>query len=362
MNGFKIADSIRYVDDIKLRLRKPNSQFLIKYESQLALNSIKISKEITPALQNSVDQVCKNLNLQQDYVHAYITSSSEIQAGCISDSKDKCIITLTSAVINLLSNDEINFIIGHELGHFLLHHNIEEIMHEDSKETFIKKRAQEISVDRIGLLACKNLDVSIRAIVKSLSGLNEKYLTFDMRSFLSQLENIKSSYSDLDQFSSHPSFILRVKALLRFSLSEPYLNFVGGAGGTNIKDVDALIQKDLNKYIDTEIRDDINQSKENLLFWGYVYAYIKEGLLTKENQLSISKKFGKQKKDKLIKMIKNRSSENVINDVYEKLISSAQNFRKVAPNQAKKEINMIFISIENETNSKGFFNNIIRDI
>ena len=212
------------------------------------------------------------------------------------------------------------------------------------------------------MLACKNLDVSIRAIVKSLSGLNEKYLTFDMRSFLSQLENIKSSYSDLDQFSSHPSFILRVKALLRFSLSEPYLNFVGGAGGTNIKDVDALIQKDLNKYIDTEIRDDINQSKENLLFWGYVYAYIKEGLLTKENQLSISKKFGKQKKDKLIKMIKNRSSENVVNDVYEKLISSAHDFRKVAPHQAKKEINMIFISIENETNSKGFFNNIIRDI
>ena len=362
MDGFKIADSIRYIDDIKLKLGKPDPKFFIKYENQLALNSIKISKEITPDLQNSIDQVCKNLNLESNYINAYITSSSEIQAGCLSDSKDKCIITLTSAVINLLSSDEINFIIGHELGHFLLHHNIEEIMNEDSQETYIKKRAQEISVDRIGLLACKNLDVAIRAIVKSLSGLNEKYLTFDMRSFLDQLENINLSHQDLGQFSSHPSFILRVKALLRFSLSNLYLNHIEETGGSNIKDIDKLIQKDLDKYVDMEIRDDINKSKENLLFWGYIFAYVKNGSLTKENQLLISNKFGEQKKDKLIKMIQNRSSKNVINDVYKKLLSAVDNFRKVAPNKAKKEINMIFIKIEDETRHKGFFDEINRDI
>ena len=42
MDGFKLADSIRYIDDIKLKLKKIDPQFLIKYENQLALNSIKI--------------------------------------------------------------------------------------------------------------------------------------------------------------------------------------------------------------------------------------------------------------------------------------------------------------------------------
>ena len=240
--------------------------------------------------------------------------------------------------------------------------NIEEIINEESQETFIKKRAQEISVDRVGLLACKNLDVSIRAIVKSLSGLNEKYLTFDMRSFLDQLDNINLNHQDLGQFSSHPSFILRVKALLGFSLSNSYLNHIEETGGSNIKDIDKLIQKDLDKYVDMEIRHDINKSKENALFWGYAFSFIKTGSLTKENQLFISNKFGEQKKDKLIKMIENRSSKDVINDVHDKLLSAISSFRRVAPHKAKKEINMILIQIEDETSHEGFFDEINKDI
>ena len=61
-------------------------------------------------------------------------------------------------------------------------------------------------------------------------------------------------------------------------------------------------------------------------------------------------------------MIENRSSKDVINDVYDKLLSAVNNFRKIAPNKAKKEINMIFIKIEDETSHKGFFDEINRDI
>ena len=77
---------------------------------------------------------------------------------------ENCIITLTSAVINLLEFNEIKFILGHELGHFLLSHNIEENINLESQEGYIKKRAQEISVDRIGLLACKDINIATKAI------------------------------------------------------------------------------------------------------------------------------------------------------------------------------------------------------
>ena len=55
-------------------------------------------------------------------------------------------------------------------GHFLLSHNIEEQHLVESQEGYIKKRAQEISVDRIGLLACKDINILESAITKSLSG------------------------------------------------------------------------------------------------------------------------------------------------------------------------------------------------
>tara|TARA_B100000989_G_C19491204_1_gene449901 strand:+ start:355 stop:1443 length:1089 start_codon:yes stop_codon:yes gene_type:complete len=362
MDGFELANSVRYVDDTKLELGKPDPEFLSKYENDLALNSIKISKEITPGIQNSIDSVCKNLSVKPNFVKAYITSSSEIQAGCISNSKENCIITLSSAVVNLLSIEEIKFVIGHELGHFLLNHNIEKIINNNSQESYIKKRAQEISVDRIGLLASKDLNVSIKAIVKSLSGLNENYLTFDMRSFLEQLNEINTSHKDSGKFSSHPSFLLRVKALLRFSLSELYLGHIDGEGGTQMHDIDKLIQKDLDRYVDKDIRDNINKSKEEVCFWGYVFAYIKQGSFTKANQELLSDKFGEQKKVKLIKMIENRSSNSVRNDVKEKLIQSIYKYRDIAPNKAKKDINMIFIKIEDETNQKGFLQEINRYI
>ena len=176
MKAFKLASSVRYLDDVKLKIRPPDFTLSNNYESSLALNSLKISKEITPELYICLESTCTNLFLNINKVNAYVTSSSEIQAGCISFSRDSCIITITSAVINLLDFEEIKFVLGHELGHFLLSHNIEERQIEKSQEGYIKKRAQEISVDRIGLLACKDINAATRAITKSLSGLDEKYI------------------------------------------------------------------------------------------------------------------------------------------------------------------------------------------
>jgi len=277
-----MADSVRYVDDTKFKLRTKTNN-LDSFENDLALNSIKITKELTPELQIAINQVCENLNLDPKKINAYINHSLEINAGCINDSVDKCIITLTSPLVNMLTIDELNFTIGHELGHFLLNHCIEDWINDESQESLIKRRAQEISCDRIGLIACRNFDVSIKSMVKSLSGLSGKYLTYDMRSFLNQLDNINPESHSSGQFSTHPAFLLRVKALLRFSVSDKYLAIKTGTqnDGAPISEVDNLIQKDLNKYVDNRIRGDIEISKENILFWGYISVFVSDAKFTK---------------------------------------------------------------------------------
>jgi hypothetical protein len=362
MKAFKLASSVRYLDDVKLKIQPPDFTLSNNYESNLALNSLKISKEITPELYICLESACTNLFLNINKVNAYVTSSSEIQAGCISFSRDSCIITITSAVINLLDFEEIKFVLGHELGHFLLSHNIEERQIEKSQEGYIKKRAQEISVDRIGLLACKDINAATGAITKSLSGLDEKYINFNMQAFLKQLDSDVAKNDESGQFSSHPSFILRAKALLRFSLSDGYLKHTASGNGSNLDEIDKMIQEDLNLYIDKDLRRNINLSKEMLSFWGYAFAYVKGGSFSQENQMIIANKFGDEMKDKLIKMVKSMSTNDAIKAVQNKLFDSIKNYREIAPNTARKELNLLLMKIEEETDQKDFFKEILHGI
>ena len=362
MDPFELASSVRYLDDAKLKIHSPDPALINNFEAGLALNSLKISKEITPDLQQCLEDTCSNLFLDINKVNAYVTSSPEIQAGCMSFSKESCIITLTSAVINLLDIDEIKFVIGHELGHFLFSHNIEEQQMQESQEGYIKKRAQEISVDRIGLLACKDIDIATRAITKSLSGLGGKYITFNMRGFLNQLDSDVAKNEESGKFSSHPSFILRIKALLRFSLSDAFLQHASKNKGTDLREIDKMIQNDLNIYIDKDLRRDIDYSKKMLSFWGYAFAYVKGGSFSKENQIIMANKFGDELKDKLIKMVQSQSMEDAVTSVQNKLFDSIKSYKTIAPNTARKELNVLLLDIEEETNQKEFFKEILKNI
>lgn len=360
MDAFKLASSVRYIDDIKLKTYSPDSSLINNIQAGLALNSLKISKETTSELFSCLESTCENLLLDLDRVNAYVTSSPEIQAGCISFNKDNCIITLTSAVINLLDFEEIKFVIGHELGHFLLSHNIEEQHSVESQEGYIKKRAQEISVDRIGLLACKDINIASRAITKSLSGLGEKYISSNMQGFLNQLDLDDAQNDNRGRFSSHPSFILRLKALLRFSMSDPYLKHAKNVGGSSLVDVDKLIQNDLNTFIDKDLRKEINDAKNMVFFWGYAFAFVKDGSFSKSNQEKLSSQFGDEMKVKLIKMVSNLSKDDAIKEVKSKLVNAINDFKVVAPNASKKELNVYLMQIEEESGQPGILDEVLK--
>ena len=229
----------------------------------------------------------------------------------------------------------------------------------ESQEGYIKKRAQEISVDRIGLLACKDINIASRAITKSLSGLGEKYISSNMQGFLSQLDLDDAQHDDKGRFSSHPSFILRLKALLRFSMSDPYLKHAKNVGGTSLEDVDKLIQNDLNIFIDKDLRQEINDAKKYGLF-GVAFAFVKDGSFSKSNQAKLANQFGDEMKSKLIKMVIRLSKDDAINEVRSKLVNAINDFKVVAPNTSKKELNVYLMQIEEESGQSGILNEVIK--
>ena len=92
-------------------------------------------------------------------------------------------IIITSKLIELLSEEELQFIIGHEVAHYFYQHSLYPNL-ESASETNLKlyilnlNRSAEISADRVGLIASGSLEKSLRANLKLASGLGEKHLKF----------------------------------------------------------------------------------------------------------------------------------------------------------------------------------------
>ena len=92
-------------------------------------------------------------------------------------------IIITSKLIELLSEEELQFIIGHEVAHYYYQHSLyphyENVTERHQKLNILNlSRSAEISADRVGLIASGSLEKSLRANLKLASWLGEKHLKF----------------------------------------------------------------------------------------------------------------------------------------------------------------------------------------
>jgi len=337
----EFSESVRYSGDT-LRADDIERRDSNGLQSFFSLNSLLISPLVTPTISNSVNRVIDRLQIPQESVKAYIYASSEIQAECYAGNDVDCIIRLSSGLIDILEIEEIEFVIGHELGHFLYQHGLAIASKpSESLEFSIQKRAQELSADRIGLLASKSLDVSIRAMMKTMSGLSTKYLKFDIGGFLSQLSNTENFKSQLDANSSHPSMLVRCRALLWFSMSDTFKS-----GGSNYPtgEVDKLniqIEKDIDKYVDTMARNKINALKRDVSLWLAAKLIVEDGSFDKSEQEQFAKIFDQETLEKLKKFLSSFDADSAKKAVNENLESSRSNLYKEIPTSFEKEVGRI---------------------
>ena len=159
----EIANSVRFSSD-RQNGRNSTADFDPNSVRDFFLcNELNITREVTPKLYRSITTVLERMGIPEEYVSAFVYAAPEINATCYSGINAECIIRFSSALVEILNEDEFHFVIGHELGHFLLLHSGARLNKEDEGiEYFIKQRAKEISADRIGLIACNSLNASIK--------------------------------------------------------------------------------------------------------------------------------------------------------------------------------------------------------
>tara|TARA_B110000211_G_scaffold89657_2_gene104766 strand:- start:4705 stop:5763 length:1059 start_codon:yes stop_codon:yes gene_type:complete len=335
----EFAESIRFSGDESSLVVEEYKKKSNELKSFFYSNELAISKDVTPDLYDSLINVYSRLGVNHSEIEAFVYASPHINAECYSTHSSNCVIRFSSSLVDILSKDEFEFVVGHELGHFLLsHHQPNE--NNANAEYYIQQRAQEISADRLGLVACNSLDIALKALLKTVSGLNDKHLRFDIGSFISQLKKVNDN-NEQRNLSTHPSIIIRCRALLWFSMNTSYINNRDKFYQNELLSLDSKIKNDLSKYSDGNALNEISIAKENLAMWSAAYKIIQDGKFTKVKQKIFSDTFGQENLEKLINFINDVDLINVNSSVIEKLDLAKRELKALIPNNYSSEFNAI---------------------
>ena len=321
----------RYSEDISVKKNTVSKSQ--KYEILEVHSSLLITKTISPLIYSALERVCVNLHILPEKIHLYVFASNEINAKCYRGVEDVFVVILSSALVTLLEERELDFVIGHELGHLLFDQTSE--IQDSSPEGMRLSRAKELSVDRLGLVASRDLDITLRAIIKTISGLNSKYINFNIAEFMDQLRHFDLDASDILSQSTHPSFLIRARALMLFSSSDVYQDLFQEPG-KDITKIDVMIKREMDKYIDKSYNEQTSKLKDNFNFWLTCFAVVSHQSLTKDAQDYISKTYGNQRLQKFKSLVKGRSSENIQEIINKKLLQASEDlasYRSISMNQ-----------------------------
>ena len=216
-----------------------------------------LSQPISPRIFKIVTETKQKLDLEGEY-EVFCLNSSNINAFAYvqpAQGKNFFTVGMTSAALEELEDLEIQFILGHEFGHFLFEHNRMNylinpnptsqgvtLLPSMGESIFLRWRKKcEISTDRVGLIACGNFEAAARAMLKTAYGLTGKNLNLDVDSLLQQIDDLKDEPEALEvNYRSHPLMPLRLKVMQMFAESPIFNQVVNGKTDISEKELNAL--------------------------------------------------------------------------------------------------------------------------
>lgn len=203
------------------------------YEAVLA-SELRLTRMIAPRLVDLLEAAQARLGFDEP-LEFFVGQDAEVNAAAmhrVSDDEPH-VLTLTSALVERMTDQELSFVLGHELGHLAYRHYRARLAQaafgrgsdgELKAPPLLMRRLEswdrlaEISADRAGFTVVDgDLEVAVSAFFKLQSGLGPEHLRFDIAAILEQLESLqKSNRRELFAQFSHPATPIRVRALQLF--------------------------------------------------------------------------------------------------------------------------------------------------
>lgn len=220
------------------------------YMVQYTGSHLKVTGNNYPDIYKYLREACKILDVKK-VPELYIEWGYNINA-CTIGSKSP-IIVLNSGLIDLCDEDEIMFVIGHELGHVKSNHMLYHMMAQVINlvinsipfgsvaaaplqyALYYWDRMSEFTADRAGLLCCQNKAAAVRAFMK-MSGMPIKQFNdMNFNTFIQQAKDFKQlDYEGLNKIiklisiadSSHPWTVMRAAELINWIEGGEYMKYV----------------------------------------------------------------------------------------------------------------------------------------
>ena len=204
------------------------------WRSNMEGHSLKVAKELLPDMYELCTSVKERLGFTEP-VDFYITGDSTVNAFSVAAEKEDQphIVNINSGLIALMTKEELEFVVGHELGHLInkdtaLSRLISFVFPEGSAPPItllykirLHSQLAELVADRFGYMATNNLNACVTAFFKMASGLDLQKMNVSIDVLL------KDNMKHLEYFlkdkglshATHPVNPIRVQALNLFANS-----------------------------------------------------------------------------------------------------------------------------------------------
>ena len=211
------------------------------WRSSMEGHSLKVRPELLPDFYELCQDVKKKLEYNEA-VDFYITGDATVNAFSLAaeDEGEPHIVNVNSALFDLMTDDELRFVIGHELGHLInkdtaLSRLIHFVFPMNSNvpvsllyKIRLHEQLAELVADRYGFMATEDMDVCVTAFFKMASGLDLTKMNVSIEALIAD-NNRRLDYFLNDKGvsrASHPVNPIRVQALNLFAnaKSEEELN------------------------------------------------------------------------------------------------------------------------------------------
>ena len=218
-----------------LREIKTSSSSDAYWRSNMEGHNLKVEKKLLPDFYQLCHEVKEKLGVK-DKVDFYITGDSSVNAFSVAAESEgePHIVNINSAHFDLMTTDELRFVVGHELGHLLnkdtaLARLIQFVFPPNAEvpvtlqyKIRLHEQLAELVADRYGYMAVEDLDVCVTAFFKMASGLDLVKMNVSIEALLAD-NNRRLEYFLKDKGmsrASHPVNPILFQALNLFAKSK----------------------------------------------------------------------------------------------------------------------------------------------